>query len=118
MGILATASASITTAVGAVVPTAYEPIIGAWTPSAELAQWGKWIAAALLTFWFLYILFKMVTPKKGATRQINWLGLGMSGVVAMLLMNMAAIPNIINNMGKLFYGLGEFLGLTGGATGA
>jgi Mg2+/Co2+ transporter CorB len=102
---------NITTQVGAFVPAAYTDIIGAWTPSAELAQWGKWIAAALLTFWVLYILFKMVTPKKGATRQINWLGLGMSGVVAMLLMNMSAVPGIINNVGKLFYGLGEFIGI-------
>lgn len=103
--------ASAATAVLAVAPTAYEPIIGAWSPNEELQQWGKWIAAALLTFWVLYILFKMVTPKKGATRQINWLGLGMSGVVAMLLMNMSAVPGIINNLGKLFYGLGEFLGI-------
>ena len=111
MSILATASTGITTSVGTIVSAAYEPIIGAWTPSAELEQWGKWIAAALLTFWVLYILFKMVTPKKGATRQINWLGLGMSGVVAMLLMNMSAVPGIINNVGKLFYGLGEFIGI-------
>lgn len=105
------AIASVAAAVGTVVPTAYQDIIGAWTPNDQLQQWGKWIAAALLTFWVIYILFKMVTPKKGATRQINWLGLGMSGVVSMLLMNMSAVPGIINNLGKLFYGLGEFLGI-------
>lgn len=110
MGIIATA-ANITTQVGAFVPAAYSDIIGPWNPNPQLEQWGKWIAAALLTFWVIYILFKMVTPKKGATRQINWLGLGMSGVVAMLLMNMSAIPGIINNVGKLFYGLGEFIGI-------
>lgn len=107
MGIIANVATHVTT----VVPTAYQDIMGPWTPSAELAQWGKWIAAALLTFWVLYILFKMVTPKKGATRQINWLGLGMSGVVSMLLMNMSAVPDIINNLGKLFYGLASFLGI-------
>lgn len=112
MSIIATASTSITTMVGAIAPAAYTPIIDDWTPSAELAQWGKWIAAALLTFWVLYILFKMVTPKKGATRQINWLGLGMSGVVSMLLMNMSSVPVIVNNVGKLFYGLAAFLGLS------
>lgn len=111
MSIIAMASTNVTTMVGTIVSAEYTEIIGPWNPSAELAQWGKWIAAALLTFWVLYILFKMVTPKKGATRQINWLGLGMSGVVAMLLMNMSAIPGIINNVGKLFYGLGEFIGI-------
>ena len=104
---------AVTTAILYTVTTGSGPgdIVGAWTPSPDVQQWGKWIAAALLTFWVLYILFKMVTPKKGATRQINWLGLGMSGVVAMLLMNMSAIPGIINNVGKLFYGIGQFLGI-------
>jgi len=113
MSIIAAAATHLTTAVGTMVPAvgAYTPIIGDWTPSPELAQWGKWIAAALLTFWVLYILFKMVTPKKGSTRQINWLGLGMSGVVSMLLMNMSAIPGIINNVGSFFYGIATFLGI-------
>lgn len=112
MSVLATASTNLTLAVGTVVSAEYKPIMDAWTPSEELQQWGRWIAAALLTFWVLYILFKMVTPKKGATRQINWLGLGMSGVVAMLLMNMSAVPTIINNVGQLFYGAGELIGIT------
>lgn len=111
MSTLAALSAHVGATVSSVVPTAYVEIMGGWSPSPDMQMWGRWIAAALLIFWVAYILFKMVTPKKGATRQINWVGLGMSGVVAMILMNLQALPGIINNVGKLFYSLGNMLGI-------
>lgn len=119
MSILASASAHVGTAVHAVVPAAYQNIMNAWTPSEDVSKWGRWIAAGLLAFWVLHIIFKMVTPKKGGARQINWVGLGMSGMASLLLMNLGLIPTIVNNVGLLFYSLGDFLfnGGNGGSGG-
>lgn len=118
MSIITTAAVNVLANVPTVVPAAYQDIMKKWEPSADVAQWGRWLAAALLAFWVLYIIFKMVTPKKGGARQINWVGLGMSGMASLLLMNMGLIPTIVNNVGKLFYGLGDFLFGGGAAPGS
>lgn len=114
MSIITTAAVNVL----ANVPAAYTPIMDAWTPSPDVAKWGRWIAAALLAFWVLYIIFKMVTPKKGGARQINWVGLGMSGMASLLLMNLSIIPTIVNNVGQLFYGIGDFFFGGGAAPGS
>lgn len=108
MSIITSAQVGVLTVVNTVVPTEYKNIMDAWKPSADVEKWGRWIAAALLAFWVLYIIFKMVTPKKGGARQINWVGLGMSGMASLLLMNLSLVPTIVNNVGQLFYGLGDF----------
>jgi hypothetical protein len=117
MSIITSAQVGVLTAVNTIVPAEYTNIMDTWTPPADVEKWGRWLAAALLAFWVLYIIFKMVTPKKGGARQINWVGLGMSGMASLLLMNLSYIPTIVNNVGQLFYGLGDFL-FGGGSGGA
>lgn len=117
MSIITTASVSVLANVPTIVPVEYKEIMKAWTPSEDVAQWGRWIACGLLAFWVLYIIFKMVTPKKGGARQINWVGLGMSGMASLLLMNLSILPTIVNNVGRLFYALGEFFFGGGAAPG-